>query len=440
MKKTLLALVLIVLATQSVFSNNRIRVMGQNMQNFFYIVPTIGDESSPNSLSNYEDAEGRQEKMNAIMDAYFPTDGSIQPADIYCFNEIECSDDILNYIATNFKQRTGRNYTFIQDGLTKFGSDENDILRKSGFVYDQDIVKPYGPNTATGVGMIYSRFMRMQTFEEIASGKRFTLSMNHFKAGNKDEGEPTNGAKRIDNATQLLSALPNALDPDILIMGDLNSYVDEECLQMLINAGYEEQILKYTPDLVYPMWGPGMIIDHAFANSTMAAQIKRANMYFVASKYALGYNSTKAYSDHDPYMVEIELTDDNQGFTFTKATEVKAGGQYLLVANGSGNTRKLFGSISGSYGNAPAIDAEEATGIITLDTDAQLMTFEDAGSDLFYIKYSNGKYLSNGLKSDGKSYYTTFTPTTLGNAQKYSATKRSDGRFELKNQSSTLMI
>jgi len=137
-------------------------------------------------------------------------------------------------------------------------------------------------------------------------------------------------------------------------------------------------------------------------------------------------------------MVEIELTDDNLSYNFIKATEVKAGGKYLLVANGTGNGRKLFGAISGSFGNASAIDAEETDGIITFDTDNQLMTFEDAGNSQYYIKYSNGKYITNGAKNGG-GYYTTFTPTT-SNPQAYTVNKRTDGRFLLKNAVSNQYI
>lgn len=431
-------MLLIIVAAQSAFSGNKIRVMGQNLQNFMYVLPTEGDEKHPTSLSNYTDEAGRQAKMNAIMDLYF---NNIQPADIYCFCEVECSDDILNYIAQNFSSRTGRNYQIITDGLPSYVNDPTDILRKAGFIYDANTIKPHGQSSTTGYGIIYTRFMRMQTFEEIVSGERFTIGMNHFKAGNQDDlnsDGTTNGQRRIDNAESLIKALPNALDPDILLMGDFNSNIDEECLQMIVNAGFEEQILRFDPEASIPGWGTS-IIDHAFANSTMAEQVTAAYFHPGATYYSNGYQWNKAYSDHEPYMVELELKPSSNQKIYVKATSVEAGGKYLLVANGDGNGRKLFGMISGDFGNAPALDVEEVDGGITLDKDTQVMTFEDAGNGLYYIKYSNGKYLSNGIKTNG-SYYTTFTPTTLENAQKYSATKLSDGRFALKNQSSDLYI
>ena len=430
-----ITLLLVTFAAQSVFSGNKIRIVGQNLQNFFYILPVTGDENHPTSLSNYTDETGRQKKMDAIMNLYF---NNFESADIYCFNEIECSDDILNYIAQNFNSRaTGRNYQIISDGLATYETETpDDLYRKSGYIYDANTIEPVGASIATGVGRIYSRFMRMQTFKEKASGERFTLCMNHFKAGDENEGSPTNGQRRIENANDLLAALPNALDPDILLMGDFNSHIEETCLQMLVNAGYQEQILRFDPNASIPGWGA--FIDHAFANSTMAEQITAAAFHTGATRYSTGYWE-KGYSDHEPYYVDLELKASSNVKTYVQANSVQAGGQYLLVANGEGNGRKLFGAISGSYGTAPAIDVEETDGGINLDTDTQLMTFEDAGSGLYYIRYANGKYLSNGAKSAG-GYYTTFTPTTLDGAQAYSATKRNDGRFELKNTVSNLLI
>ena len=221
--RLLITLLLTIIAVQVAFSGDKIRVMGQNVENFFYLTTETSDQQDLANL-NYT-TESRTAKMNAILQAYFRD--NIPVADIYCFNEIECSDDILNYIATNFSQKTGLNFTYVQDGLSTYDGNGN-IIRKSGFVYNKDVVKPYGPSMATGYGQVYTRFMRMQTFEEIASGKRFTVSMNHFKAGSVGVIDSYESNYRTENATALLQALPNALDPDILVMGDMNSFYGQD--------------------------------------------------------------------------------------------------------------------------------------------------------------------------------------------------------------------
>ncbi len=433
-------MLLIVALVQAALAGNKIRIMTQNVENFFYQYQpdNVYSESDEGYIANlgidYKLAN-REAKMEAILKAYFRD--NIPVADIYCFNEIECSDDILNYIAQNFKNKIGIDFAIIQDGLETFTS--SGIIRKSGYIYNPTVVKPYGTSMATGIGTVYTRFMRMQTFEEIESGERFTLSVNHFKAGDQTNTDYTNSnaQMRLTNATDLLASLGNALDPDILIVGDLNSYMAEPCLQKLVENGYEEQIFRFNPNAYSAGWGVGNFIDHVFANSTMAEQVTSAKFYYVATKYS--QDVIDAYSDHDPYMVELELKKSENAKTYVKATEVKDGGQYLIVANGDGNVRKLCGVVSGSYGNMPAIDVEEKNGCITLDTESQLFTFEAVGSN-FYIKDPNGKYLSNGYNNNKNQYFTTFTPTDKNGAQPYSVSKQSDGRFELKNTTSNNII
>ena len=427
--RLLITLLLTVIAVQVAFSGDKIRVMGQNVENFFYLTTETSDQQDLANL-NYT-TESRTAKMNAILQAYFRD--NIPVADIYCFNEIECSDDILNYIATNFSQKTGLNFTYVQDGLSTYDGNGN-IIRKSGFVYNKDVVKPYGPSMATGYGQVYTRFMRMQTFEEIASGKRFTVSMNHFKAGSVGVIDSYESNYRTENATALLQALPNALDPDILVMGDMNSYyndnVKEPCLQMIVDAGYEEQLYRFNPNAYAAGWGVGNFIDHVFANSTMAQQITNAKFYYVATKYSA--DVATPYSDHDPYMVEVELTQDNVDYTFAKATEVKIGGQYLIAANINGSLEigKPVTPPSGKdYDYMLTQTVTEEDGVITLPNMDNAFTFEDAGDGKFYIKDSNGHYAAQ--TPNGTKWYTTVRVVDKASAHKFTAVGQDDGTFKL---------
>lgn len=426
--RLLITLLLTVIAIQAAFSGDKIRVMGQNVENFFYL--TTEQSTDPNHVFTQEQ---REAKMDAILKAYFRE--GIPVADIYCFNEIECSDDILNYIATSFSTKTGKSFTYVQDGLATYDNSGN-IIRKSGFVYNKDVVKPYGSSMPTGTGQVYSRFMRMQTFEEIASGKRFTVSMNHFKAGDVGVVNSENSNRRAENATDLLQALPNALDPDILVMGDMNSYynktVKEPCLQMLIDAGYEEQLYRFNPNAYAAGWGVGNFIDHVFANSTMAEQITDTKFYYVATTSS--QDVITAYSDHDPYMVEIELTKENVDFTFTKATEVKIGGQYLMAATFNGKlevAKPIVTTATKDYDYIYTETVTEDNGIITLTNMNNAFTFEDAGDGKFYIKDSQGRYAAQTSKSGGGWYTTMRVVSNKSDAHKYTATKQSDGAFKL---------
>lgn len=417
-----------VMAVQVALAGDKIIVMGHNVENFFYSTDrTLTAEGNPNTLVYYTDEEGRQRKMDAMANAYFPADSSVKAADIYCFNEVECCEEILDYIASNFREKSGRNYQYVTDGLTYDKDYYYNGVIKSGYVYNADRVRPFGANTATGSGFHYVRRMRMQTFEEIATGERFTIAMNHFKAGNVED----NGATRVANAESLLSALPDANDPDILIMGDLNSEVGEACLTMIQDAGYEEQLLRFEPTAwSYVYQQQKELIDHAFANESMAEQVTGAKMLHIANYSSLGWNY---FSDHDAYMLEVELTHpDVPTYTFAKATEVKAGGQYLIVAPIGGSLQAAMPVPAGdAYGYMLTQPVSDIDGVITLDDMNSVFTLEDAGNGMYYIKDSNDRYFHQTQRSGGGWYTSVAMTDDVGTAYRFTVSKENDGTFRL---------
>lgn len=293
-----MALLLIAMTAQITLAGDVIKVCGQNLQNLFWSLDRTRTTTNGVPMSNYNDEDGRNNKLNTIANTLKEAQ-----ADIYAFNEVECNMEILNALADYLSLFAGTEYQAVADGLSYDLESEPGGIIKSGFIYKTESVMPYGSNfSLSGNNYIYSRTMRMQAFESLATGERFTLAMNHFKAGDPE----TNGADRVTNATNLLNGLSQAPDPDILIMGDLNSMIEEECLQMLLNAGYEEMILKYSPSAyTYKYNNTYELIDHAFANSTMAAQVTNAQVMHWANPSSVGKNN--AYSDHDPYMVTLSL-------------------------------------------------------------------------------------------------------------------------------------
>lgn len=267
--------------------NGRLVVCGQNARNYF-VVNYEADRSDARTPSALETKTRKM--VNALRDI---------DADIYVFNELEVNDSVLGYLSVAMNKDAGKQvYTYVKDGLS---ADATYI--KSGYMYRIDKVKPVGSNTTTSTQMYYNNTMRLQAFEELGTGERFVLSMNHFKA--KDNTADAGESKREKNASDLVNALSRvSIDPDILIMGDLNCTISESPLSYLLNAGYEEQIVKYNSSAYSHIYsGTKSLIDHVFANSTMAEQITGAGVYNVNTT---GSSSVK-YSDHDPYLVAFNL-------------------------------------------------------------------------------------------------------------------------------------
>ena len=316
-----------------------LRVCAQNLNNYYY-------NYTQSTRPSYSDEAGFQEKTQKIVNAMLDID-----ADIYAFCEVEATPIALQHLAEAMSTQAGEagRYVAVSDGIDYTwyeGISDNQI--KSGFIYRTDRVKTYGSNTSAVSGNgYYSHTMRLQTFEQKENGERLVVSMNHFKA--KDSSDDQGAAMRETNATNLLNALKKvSVDPDILILGDLNCQYGETPITMLINAGYEEQLLRYHADAWSHCYSNGELIDHVFANPSMAAQIVNAYVKHVSAYKCNGaVNSWDSWSDHDPYIVEINLSTEpaSGACEDIDASHLATGGSDL----GDMTTEKISGSYDWRY-------------------------------------------------------------------------------------------
>ncbi|MGN0227201.1 MAG: choice-of-anchor J domain-containing protein [Paludibacteraceae bacterium] len=302
--------------------NGRMRVCGQNMRNYY-----INYDNYNSTRANYDHATFAA-KTAKIVKAFLKIN-----ADIYAMCEIEACPLVLTQLADSLNKYLGENrYAAVSDGIdVEWDSYDNNM--KSGFLYRKDKIKPYGSNTAATTYQYYRNTMRIQGFQEISSNEKFVLSMNHFKAktGGGDQGEE----QRKTNAEHLLNALKKSLgDPDILVMGDLNCEVEEDPMIKIINAGYEEQLLRFDPEAYSHCYGgTGSLIDHALANSSMAQQVKSAQIYHICTTKCGIDNYATSYSDHDPYVVDITLGDysGEQGLEETDSRMPKVENRKIII-------------------------------------------------------------------------------------------------------------
>lgn len=427
MKKLTSLLLCVCLASQIALAGDVVKVCGQNVQNFFYSLDRTRTTDNGIDISNYTTEAGRTAKLNAIINALAP-----QKADIYAFNEVECCPEVMTLLAQRMSQVTGLSYAPVEDGLTYDKATEPGGVLKAGFIYNTSTVKPYGANTPTGSGYVYTRFMRMQAFETLNSHERFTLSMNHFKAGSVEE----NWEARVANAQSLLAALPGALDPDIIVMGDLNSEMGEQCLNLIVEAGYTEQLYRFGPNGFTHCWGGGEIIDHVFANSSMAEQVTNAEILEIANPCS----TNNPYSDHNPYTVTLNL-ESSGAPQYVRATTASAGNQYVFVGTINGNLEAALPvNTRYEYGYWTTQAVNEVDGVIEDIPQNMLFDFEDAGDGTFVIKDSNNRYVSQGKRDNG-SYFNSFTMTTdPGEAHTFTATPQADGTFKIINTVSNYFI
>lgn len=243
-------------------------------------------------------------------------------ADIFAFEELQQGIEALESLADGLNGLTapGR-YAYLADNDM-----ESSTYTKVGILYRTDKVRPvrhlgfpYGPGA---YATAYHLRLYVQQFEEIATGERFTLSINHFhsKSGSDSTTNYNNG-ERVDNAEHLSDFLTNELennyydDPDVLIVGDLNCMTMEEPVRYLEFEGYANQLTRFSPDdYSYTYNDEVEYLDHALASPSLAEQITGARPYHLNSDesykhhYEYGDTTMYRYSDHDPILIGLNLS------------------------------------------------------------------------------------------------------------------------------------
>lgn len=193
-----------------------------------------------------------------------------------------------------------------------------------------------------------SRPVLAQTFQDLATGGRFTVAVNHLKS----KGSPCTDVSDPDlldgqaNCSQTRRAAAEALvdwlatdptgsgDPDFIILGDLNSYAMEDAIDE-VKAGADD-IVGTNDDFVnlinqyqgtyaysYTFDGQAGYLDHALAINSLHPQVTGATEWHINSDESdvLDYDTSfkpaaqdalyepNAYrsSDHDPVVVGLDL-------------------------------------------------------------------------------------------------------------------------------------
>ena len=173
-----------------------------------------------------------------------------------------------------------------------------------------------------------------QVFEPVGGEEPFLFVVNHFKskgsagplAGDADtgDGQGASNASRIAQATALRDWIPTVLPAGtkgVVMVGDYNSYGQEDPLKILFDAGYTDaeqhfQLHKYS----YSFSGLSGSLDHVLMNDDALSRATGADIWNINSPESVvleysryNYHGTLFYrsdpyasSDHDPVVVGLK--------------------------------------------------------------------------------------------------------------------------------------
>jgi predicted extracellular nuclease len=221
------------------------------------------------------------------------------------------------------------------------------------------------------------------SFEHLDSGEVFTVTVNHFKSkgspatlpGDTDQGDGQgqSNATRVQQAQELLDWLATdptgANDTDVLIVGDLNAYAKEDPIRLLENAGYVN--LEQPGSYSYVFDGLTGSLDHVLASASLAGKVSGAAPWHVSADeadaldYNLDFGRDPAIfdgtlpvraSDHDPLLVGLAFTNENQLLVFGDGDDTADAGPGDDTMRGGGGDDSLTGAagddvLDGEAGN-----------------------------------------------------------------------------------------
>ncbi|MFC4427554.1 ExeM/NucH family extracellular endonuclease [Deinococcus navajonensis] len=358
-----------------------IKVAGANVLNYF---TTLG--SAGRGASNATEFARQKAKIVAELRAL--------NADVITLMEVENNGEVAldDLVAALNKDAGKTEYASVRTG--KVGTDAIRVA----VIYRPGRVETVGA-AQIDTNPVYSRPPVAQTFRDVAGMGIFTVVANHFKSkgscptsGDVDTGQGCWNQLRVQQAQAVLdfAGRLKAIDPDIMLLGDLNSYGAEDPIKTL-EAGNFESLNKRIPAedrYSYQFNGEFGYLDHALASASLSPQVTGITEWHVNSDepVVLDYNiEFKAHpectgtsctspdlyaptpyrsSDHDPVLVGLSLKADADPVIpvtviASGADTVTAGQPYTLSYTTGGSPETV--SVNWGDGTTQTVTGSSAT-------------------------------------------------------------------------------
>ncbi len=414
-----------------------LRVAAMNTLNFFL---TLDQPSGPldNKCGPAQNVECRGADFAQLTEFPRQRDKLISAlaglnADVIGLNELENTPSVdplgdpANGIVAGLNATFGAGtYAYINTGV--IGTDAIRV----GLIYKPSKVVPVGGfeilDSSDDPRFIdtKSRPALAQTFQDLTNGARFTVVVNHFKSKGSDcndlippdpdadDGQGNCNGTRTLAAQALVDWLATdptgSGDPDFLIMGDLNSYAQEDPIDA-IKAGsddtagtsddYTNLISHFQGTYAYSFVFDGQsgYLDHALANSGMFTQVTGATEWHINADEpdVLDYDTSfkppaqdalyeaNAYrsSDHDsvviglctPPTLSINLSHDSLWPANHHYVNVDAS---FLTSNDGASVTLL--SVTSNEPDDGLGDGDTANDIVIVDNDTIQLRAERSGT------------------------------------------------------------
>jgi predicted extracellular nuclease len=277
-------------------------------------------------------------------------------ADVMSLEEIENSvqfgkdrDDALGKLVDALNADAGYPrwaYAPSPDAADLPPTDQQDVIR-TAFIYNPSTVQLVGPSEVlsdqSGAGQPFenAREPLAQEFKRKGAldSDGFLVVVNHFKSkgsgADDGTGQGLANPDRIRQAHALVDFAKATAQADgtkkIFLVGDFNSYTQEDPMQVLYQNGFINQPSDDPRDTSYEFGSEAGSLDHVLANAAAANLVTGRDVWQINAEESVGfeysrynYNATLLYqdnqfraSDHNPELVGLDVPFTQQASTVT---------------------------------------------------------------------------------------------------------------------------
>lgn len=313
-----------------------LRVANFNLSNYFTTIDNGDAVCGPNGIrcrGADSASEWRRQKEKIL--------AAVSALDAHILGVIEVENDsgkAVQDLVNGLNETGGETYSFIDSGT--IGTD----AVKVGLIYQPKIVEPEGDFMILDDAVDKRFFTKRgrpslaQSFRHRATGDALAVIVSHFRSkgspcdafDDPDANDGQGNCNRIRNGTaealvDWVSSIAG-LDPDILILGDLNSYAKEDPIRTIEAGGFVNLIERFAGIAAYNYVFDGRAgyLHHALASRTLVGKaaaglaqwhinadepkVRDYNQEFSPA----GYFEPNAFrsSDHDPIVIGLQMGAD----------------------------------------------------------------------------------------------------------------------------------
>jgi predicted extracellular nuclease len=298
-----------------------IRIVSANLLNYFNGDGRGGGFPTERGAETPDEFRAQQDRTRAALARIQPDLLAVQELENDGFGPDSAAQSLLDLLSGSGES----DWAFIDPGIGRIGGDVITV----GLFYRRQTLEALGPpHVLSGPAFDgLSRQPLAQLFRDRASGETILVASNHLKSKGRcpdqgpdsDQGDGQgcwNGArvKAVQHLTPWLAELAQrAGTGNILILGDMNAWRQEDPIRAFRAAGYIELVEELTdpPQHSFLYFGQRGTLDYAFASPSLRRGARQAFIWHINSDWPPHMALPQPWlrmSDHDPVVVDVDLS------------------------------------------------------------------------------------------------------------------------------------